>query len=347
MSTFTKQPFTGVVTRRNIARNPRQVSTGADTEQVQRWGWTRTFTTGISWAPYGITTACRRTTNDGVSRANPGTNFGGNVDGATIPLSGNNIAYPVTAGQSVKASSCMAWSWATTGTHFITARFYDAAGNAIGGLIDGAQAARLTEATWSGVAPAGAAYWCGGDYFNGSSPGAAGEWVEFTGIDIEVGTTGAFFDGSTPSSDVAHYAFEGTANSSPSTMTTPTPGTEQLSPTFGPTAPTEYRTAASNLVHRLLDDPSSTWVTVRKPTLRSGVWALLYDNGSNAAAAVLALSSGVWRFDSDTAAGGVNVSRFTVPEGQEVSMKQTDDLLLGSASDYVWEVTVPWQEVTA
>lgn len=250
--------------RVNQVYNPEQVSGGSTKDRHARWSWTGTYVTQ-SWAPYGITTATRWTTNDGVARSLPGQDFGGNVDVSTITVPGD--AYPVSPGDLVTVSSSMTWSW-TTGatTHLATLRFYDVSGNAVGSGYT-STGPKGGEAVVSAVAPAGAAYAIGGDRFNGPSPGTVSDWLEVTAIKIEIGTTGAYFSGNSVAEGIFTYAWEGTANASQSEQFAASYTVESASGVF------DWRPGETDYTHPLARYGQQLDVTIIVTSVATGtIW---------------------------------------------------------------------------
>lgn len=198
--------------RANLAQNPEQVSGGSTGEGLRRFSWVGSYVTQ-AWGPYGITTATRFTA-PASPPANPGgVDFGGNGDLGSPGTTGNWILYPVTPGSSVAITAS---AESSTGVGFnIQYRFHDGAGNWIGVRAGGASVVSGAEASASVTVPAGAAYIVARIQLGGGAP-SAGDWFEYTGIKIEVATSGAYFSGNTAPSGLTREAWTGTANASTS-----------------------------------------------------------------------------------------------------------------------------------
>lgn len=193
-SSFETSSGTPYVFRKNLAQNPRQVSTGNFIERQTRFSWVGSWVSQ-TWHPF-ITTATRYTAPSSPSSSPGGVDFGGNADLATPSTTGNWIAYPVLPGQTIVVSAS-AYGSKLAGWNF-QYRFHDGLGNWVGVRAGGSSFADGQEGTTSITVPAGAAYFVARIQLGGAVGSVvAGDWFEYTGIRIETGVVvpSGYFDG--------------------------------------------------------------------------------------------------------------------------------------------------------
>ena len=196
-SSFETSSGTPYVFRKNLAQNPRQVSTGNFIERQTRFSWVGSWVSQ-TWHPF-ITTATRYTAPSSPSSSPGGVDFGGNADLATPSTTGNWIAYPVLPGQTIVVSAS-AYGSKLAGWNF-QYRFHDGLGNWVGVRAGGSSFADGQEGTTSITVPAGAAYFVARIQLGGAVGSVvAGDWFEYTGIRIETGVVvpSGYFDGVLP-----------------------------------------------------------------------------------------------------------------------------------------------------
>lgn len=205
--------------RTNQTRNPRQVTGGYVGEAGLRYSgqWARSFESGVTPTPTGITTAARALCTASTSGSGFGFDWYGNADSASPGNTGTWLDAPqVTPGQSV---SVMAWvraSKAQTGR--LGVRFFDhvaltwttAQLNVTAALTAGAWVLLINTQT----VPAGATRMVVQATMSGAGSFIAGDFFDQTGLFI--GPTPDYFDGATTKAGFT-YAYTGTANNSTST----------------------------------------------------------------------------------------------------------------------------------
>jgi len=214
-------------TRRNRVLNPRQVSTGAQNEEQPRYSWPRTWTTGISDHPLGLTTACRVTLS-AASQTGAGRGFDWYANMDTTPVNNASwTAVPVTPGTVVTQR---VWARSNRMLSFrIAMRFVNINTLSYTSALIPADALNTPANTWTsitatGTAPAGTTH----VVFRGVSNRdtfafVQNDWMEQTGLYVGFNDAGAYLDGSTdPSGTLSRTRWIGTADSSASVRETRT-----------------------------------------------------------------------------------------------------------------------------
>lgn len=335
MSTFNGRPFTRVVTR-NLVKNPKVATATGYSASTNGSGVVTTYTYAASIPDVPE-----------LARAFRGTLNVFSVPGDYIDL---RYSVDVVAGETYSAAV-----WTRSAAKDQNCKFQTQWADSSGAYISANILEFTSQASvWSrqvienAVAPAGAVtmrvtvrYW--------PSAGSAA-WVDVTGLVVEKAAAlspGLFFDGDTPDTPAADFEWSGDANASESVMLAAT-AADTIEPVLV-SVPWRAARQSRTVLHPLLGDPSQTALTWFPPSPRQGQFIALFDTPAAAAAAADRFAAvPVWSFDPPAAYPEMGVMRFCVTPGGQVTVGDTDQVALVTASGKRrWQLTVPWTEVSA
>ena len=217
-----KPSGTMVEVRRNLALNPLGVQSGDQTEYLARYGWARSYTTGITNHPLGIATAVRLTATGNGTGTGRGFDTYGNADTAAGTNTGARACTP---GATLRVSG---WHRANFDNRVIMrVRFINRSVDppeytsaSVSTQMVSAPANTWVEAPFEGVVPANATHFVAHLHQNDTATYVANEtWIEQTGVMVTENSPGPFFAPGLPSPDAdLEPAWTGTPNASASVL---------------------------------------------------------------------------------------------------------------------------------
>nr|WP_274637076.1 hypothetical protein [Microbacterium bovistercoris] len=232
------------------------------------------------------------------------------------------------------------------GTSCIRIGWYDASGTFLSeylGPVANRAAGVWTRLSGTAVAPAGAVTaWVGYRMTAGS---AAGLRIGITQVLAEDGAVlGDWFYGDTPdtSTPPAEYSWARARNNSASVKRTPSSSDLIATKVEGPW---QQEFESSNQVHRYMDQPSSSLVTVRPGSGRAGTMVARFDNHVDANDAFRSLGYPHLWFELTTTDAPVGLDwlvglyQFIISPDGRVALDQQEPF------NGAWAITIPWTEV--